>query len=163
MVARAPYGRPAIAVDLDQTAYHAVDVMLRILPPPRPRVAVIHAFDPPYQGWATYRSLSHDDAEDEHEELAARASRKVTKLIATAMSRAGGRPTDGPMWKLHVQLGAARFVIKRAVRKLETDLLVLGTHGYTGVAHLFLGTVAGDVLREVACDVLVVPPRRTPA
>jgi len=28
------------------------------------------------------------------------------------------------------------------------------------LAQIFLGTVAGDVLREVACDVLVVPPRR---
>jgi nucleotide-binding universal stress UspA family protein len=39
-------------------------------------------------------------------------------------------------------------------------LLVLGTRGYTGVAHILFGTVAGDVLRAVACDVLVVPPTR---
>lgn len=37
---------------------------------------------------------------------------------------------------------------------------MLGTHGYSGVAHVLLGTVAGDVLREVACDVLVVPGLR---
>ena len=29
--------------------------------------------------------------------------------------------------------------------------------GRSGIAHVLLGTVAGDVLREVACDVLVVP------
>jgi hypothetical protein len=28
------------------------------------------------------------------------------------------------------------------------------------MSHAFLGTVAGDVLRQVACDVLIVPPRR---
>jgi nucleotide-binding universal stress UspA family protein len=48
-------------------------------------------------------------------------------------------------------------VIKRAIKKADTDLLVLGTHGYSGLAHVFLGTVAGDVLREVTCDVLIVP------
>jgi nucleotide-binding universal stress UspA family protein len=48
-------------------------------------------------------------------------------------------------------------VVERAVKKADSDLLVLGTHGYSGVAHAFLGTVAGDVLRAVACDVLVVP------
>jgi nucleotide-binding universal stress UspA family protein len=50
-------------------------------------------------------------------------------------------------------------VISKAVKKADTDLLVLGTHGYSGVAHMFLGSVAGDVLRDVTCDVLVVPPR----
>jgi len=46
------------------------------------------------------------------------------------------------------------------VRKLDTDLLLLGTHGYSGIARAFLGTTAGDILRDVRCDVLVVPPRR---
>jgi nucleotide-binding universal stress UspA family protein len=64
-----------------------------------------------------------------------------------------------PIWKLLVRCGSPRLVIKKAVKKADTDLLVLGTRGFTGVAHLFLGTVAGDVLRDVACDVLVVPPR----
>lgn len=62
------------------------------------------------------------------------------------------------MWT-HIRPGRPRLVIEHAVKKADTDLLVLGTRGFTGVAHLFLGTVAGDVLRDVACDVLVVPPR----
>ena len=61
---------------------------------------------------------------------------------------------------MHVQCGSARLVIEKVVKKADTDLLVLGTHGYSGVAHVLLGTVAGDVLREVACDVLVVPGLR---
>lgn len=36
--------------------------------------------------------------------------------------------------------------------------LLVQTRNRTGIAHTFLGTVAGDVLRDVACDVLVVPP-----
>jgi nucleotide-binding universal stress UspA family protein len=55
--------------------------------------------------------------------------------------------------------GSPRLVIEKAVKKADTDLLVLGTHGYASVAYLFFGTVAGDVLREVSCDVLIVPPR----
>jgi nucleotide-binding universal stress UspA family protein len=57
-----------------------------------------------------------------------------------------------------VRYGSARTVIEKAVKQKECDLLVLGTHGFSGVAHVFLGTVAGDVLRQVACDVLVAPP-----
>ena len=63
-----------------------------------------------------------------------------------------------PNFETYVRYGDPRSVIKAAVKKLDTDLLVLGTHAYSGVAHVFLGTVAGDVLRDVRCDVLVVPP-----
>jgi nucleotide-binding universal stress UspA family protein len=62
-----------------------------------------------------------------------------------------------------VRHGFAQAVIEKAVKNEDTDLLVLGTQGYTGLAHLFLGTVAGDVLREVKCDVLVVPPAAPPS
>jgi nucleotide-binding universal stress UspA family protein len=159
LAARAPYRRSAIALDLDQTAHDMIAVMLRVLPPPGQRVTVIHAFDVPYKGWSAYPSLSEEDAEEEYDELAEGASRTLAKLLATSVARANARPGDVPVWKTHVRYGSARLVIEQAVAKSDTDLLVLGTHGYTGIAQLFLGTVAGDVLREVACDVLVVPPR----
>ena len=56
-----------------------------------------------------------------------------------------------------------RSVIKAAVKRIDADLLLLGTHAYAGMSRAFLGTVAGDVLRNVSCDVLVVPPRHARA
>jgi nucleotide-binding universal stress UspA family protein len=41
------------------------------------------------------------------------------------------------------------------VGRLSADLLVAGTHGRTGVAHAFLGSVAEDLLHQAHCDVLV--------
>ena len=51
-----------------------------------------------------------------------------------------------------------RLIVEKAMKKFDTDLLVLGTHGYSGTAYVLLGTVAGDLLRAAKCDVLVVPP-----
>lgn len=44
------------------------------------------------------------------------------------------------------------------------DLIVMGTHGRTGLAHLILGSVAQHVLRHARCPVVVVrdPPPREP-
>ena len=36
------------------------------------------------------------------------------------------------------------------------DLIVMGTHGRTGVAHLFLGSVAEKVVRTAPCPVLTI-------
>ena len=40
------------------------------------------------------------------------------------------------------------------------DLILMGTHGRTGLAHVFLGSVAQHVVRQAPCPVLVV--RRVP-
>lgn len=53
LAARATYRRPALALDLDQAADEIVRLALRVLPPPRPRVEVIHAYDIPYRSRST--------------------------------------------------------------------------------------------------------------
>ena len=156
LAAHAPYRRPSVALDVDQAAHDVVALMLRVLPPPRPRVMVIHAVDIPYQG-LVYPSLSKEDANKLREQYEQRASGQLADLLAMSFTRAKVRGSDVPMWT-HVRCGRPRLVIEKAVKRADTDLLVLGTRGFTGVVHLFLGTVAGDVLRDVPCDVLVVPP-----
>ncbi len=86
--------------------------------------------------------------------------RKLARFISTAQASLKLTDTDDALsWKTHVRSGSPRSVVERTAVKTKADLLVLGTHGYSGAALVFLGTVAGDVLREVPCDVLVVPPR----
>ncbi|MCA9608434.1 MAG: universal stress protein, partial [Myxococcales bacterium] len=43
--------------------------------------------------------------------------------------------------------------------KEDTDLIVISTHGRTGLAHLLIGSVAEKVVRHAPCPVLTV---RTP-
>ena len=45
-------------------------------------------------------------------------------------------------------------------REQGVDLIIMGTHGRTGLAHVFLGSVAEHVVRQGPCPVLVV--RRAP-
>lgn len=44
------------------------------------------------------------------------------------------------------------------VRDREVDLIVMGTHGRTGLAHLLIGSVAENVVRRAQCPVLTVRP-----
>jgi nucleotide-binding universal stress UspA family protein len=53
--------------------------------------------------------------------------------------------------------------ILRAAQESQCDLIVMGTHGRTGLERLLLGSVAEKVLRDAACSVLVVKlPRGIP-
>lgn len=63
--------------------------------------------------------------------------------------------------KVRLQLvsgeSASEAILDQATR-MKADLLVLGTHGRTGVAHALVGSVAEVVIRSAPCPVLVVPP-----
>ena len=48
--------------------------------------------------------------------------------------------------------------IIRYARKQEIDLIVLATHGRTGLTHVLLGSVAENVVRTAPCPVLTVRP-----
>jgi nucleotide-binding universal stress UspA family protein len=154
-----PYRRPLLAVDTDRVARDVLDAALRILPAPCPKLAVVHAYEVPYYG-LMYRSLATDRASTVRGEIRHRARDEVAALLGVDPART--RPsTDAVLrWEWHVRHGAPRRIVPRVADRVRADLLALGTHGYTGVAHAFLGTVAGDVLRAVGCDVLVVPPAR---
>jgi nucleotide-binding universal stress UspA family protein len=55
--------------------------------------------------------------------------------------------------------GNARDVIVEAAKKHGAGLIIMGTHGRTGVRHLLLGSVAERVVRTAPCPVLVVPSK----
>lgn len=47
-----------------------------------------------------------------------------------------------------------------AVAEQGYDLIVMATHGRTGLGKVFMGSVTTDVLPKAPCPVLVVPPER---
>ena len=57
--------------------------------------------------------------------------------------------------------GVAHEQITRAARTKRADLLVLGTHGRTGLDRLLTGSVAERIVRHAPCSVFTVKPKRT--
>jgi len=53
--------------------------------------------------------------------------------------------------------GAAATEITQRGRDIGADLIVVGTHGRTGLAHAMLGSVAERVVRRASSPVLTVP------
>lgn len=55
-----------------------------------------------------------------------------------------------------VQTGDPPRAIAQAANDLRADLVILSTHGYTGLSHVLLGSTAERVVRHAPCPVLVV-------
>jgi universal stress protein A len=74
--------------------------------------------------------------------------------------RAGVRTLDRPGITIttEVRTGRPGRTIVDCARDRECDLVVVGSHGRTGVAHLIMGSVAEHVVRHAPCPVLVIRP-----
>ncbi len=55
-----------------------------------------------------------------------------------------------------VEGGSISDMIRESAEMLDADLIVMGTHGRTGVAHVILDSVAERTLRNAPCPVLTI-------
>jgi nucleotide-binding universal stress UspA family protein len=82
-------------------------------------------------------------------DVRAHAQRELDTLVAKA--KASKIRTVGLLHE-----GIAHDRIVRTAKARRADLLVIGTHGRTGFARLFLGSVASRVIAGAPCPVLTV-------
>lgn len=146
-----PYSRVIAAVDFSAPAAHALRALLALRLGERAAITVLHAFEP----LAKTRMASAGVAEAtlrRHTEQAAQAARKALAELLAALE-----PREQPLGRL-VEEGLPAEVIRRVAEREGADLVVIGTRGHTGLKRLLLGSVADALLRELACDVLAVPP-----
>jgi nucleotide-binding universal stress UspA family protein len=88
------------------------------------------------------RGVTAAEAEENEEKL---------PLWRADAERRAGRPVHS-----RVLSGDPAMEIVRHAREERFDLVVVGTHGRTGIPHLVLGSVAERVARQCPCPVLVV-------
>ena len=62
----------------------------------------------------------------------------------------------------HLVAGSPKSVVLEIAANLSTDLIVVGTHGRTGLHRLLVGSVAELIVRSAHCHVLVVRDKGYP-
>jgi nucleotide-binding universal stress UspA family protein len=89
----------------------------------------------------------------DEDELARKTRAELTRFVQRAI---GERPKCG----IEIVTGKPAEEILKAARRLDADLIVMGTQGNRGPKRLFFGSTADAVLRRSTLPVLVVPPTR---
>lgn len=86
------------------------------------------------------------------------------KLMAAAKNRLedavkAARIPRSAVEKILVRFGRSFHEIADAARTRKVDLIIISTHGYTGLKHALLGSTTERVVRHAPCPVLVVRQR----
>ena len=69
-----------------------------------------------------------------------------------------GLPLEKIDWEKCTGEGQAATAIVRQAEKIQADIIVIGTHGRSGLPHMLLGSVAEKVVRTASCSVLTIRP-----
>lgn len=147
-----PYRRPLVATDLGNTAPQIFALAFRLIDPTVKTVHVVHAFNVPFEGFVNPTQQAREEGEYR------RAFRQSAGQELDALLERQRR--EGVRWKKVLRPGDPRMAIWESALRWRADLVVMGTHGRSGVAHALVGSVAEWVIASAPCDVLVSRPTR---
>lgn len=135
--------RAIVATDLSDSSKPALMVAARWFS--FKTLALFHAFDPLH-----HSSAENTTAQDSQSEMTA-----LTRSHSFIRDVAGGDAIR--KFDLIARRGDPVRGLQVLTNEADTDLVIAGTHGRTGLPHVLVGSVASRILAEVPCDVLVVP------
>ncbi|HEY6050198.1 MAG TPA: universal stress protein [Thermoanaerobaculia bacterium] len=147
------FRRILMATDFSEASLPAWDCALSLAADNEADLFLVHAYEPPNLVHTGGIVAGHYQEWDQS--VRAKANERLDVLVAQAR-KAGIRAHRS------VEAGNADEAVIQAAKDLEADLIVMGTHGRTGISRVFLGSVASRVVATAPCPVLTVRAPETP-
>lgn len=134
--------------DFSPTSEHAVAYAVALARQVGASVHLLHAWELPIYTFLDGVVLPGPEA-------LAQVTTQLQKQLNDAVEKHRGPdvPIEG-----HLMEGPAAGEIVRMIDVVKADLIVMGTHGRTGLPRMWLGSVAERVVRSSSIPVLAVPP-----
>jgi nucleotide-binding universal stress UspA family protein len=141
--------RILIPIDFSEMSLQALDYAVELGKPFGAELVAVHVVEPIY--YATPADVYGPSANlgmllDEQQRVAAE---QLAELEDRLMKR-------GDKIETVLDSGVPYQKIVEAAEQRKADLIIMATHGRTGLSHLLLGSVAERVVRSAACPVLTV-------
>ncbi|MCS6915699.1 MAG: universal stress protein [Myxococcales bacterium] len=144
---RRSYRRILAAIDGSDASQAVLQLALRVGGADLPLLRVLHAYQVPFAGFVSLGATA-----EARRRLLGQLRAQAEEVVAACLEQMEGLQVR---CKAIVRRGEPRAVLLAEVDRQRADLLVVGTHGRTGLAHFLLGSVAEAAMRCAPCDVLV--------
>ncbi|HEU5245964.1 MAG TPA: universal stress protein [Candidatus Udaeobacter sp.] len=139
-----------VPIDFSERSIQAIETARRLAQRFSATIHLVHVHQFRYPDTFMGPVVSAAELPDSFEEH--RSTRLAEQLKAIAI-----KSELSPRDQTHLRMGAAAFDgICRVAKEIPADLIVMPTHGYTGLKHVFLGSTAERVVQHSPCPVFVV-------
>ncbi|MBS0658721.1 MAG: universal stress protein [Verrucomicrobia bacterium] len=140
-------------IDFSDNGRKTLRYALRLAELSGAEVTILHVVELPTDAYSWVESSGGFIAGEDIERFYADARRQAAEEVAKVETEL---PPHRCRLETVLRTGQPRDQIIKAARELPADLVVIGTHGYTGLKRLILGSTAEGVVRYAPCPVLVV-------
>jgi universal stress protein A len=141
--------RVLVPVDFSAPSLQAVDYAVDFARPLDAEIVVLFVVEPIYSVTAGDLYAPSSELTALMQEQRRQGREQLAELDARLKKRY-------PKVRTVLEDGLAYQAIVAAAHKLKADIVVMATHGRTGLSHLFMGSVAEKVVRTAGCPVLTV-------
>lgn len=141
------FKRIVCAVDFSDSSDHAQRYAIGLAEVFGAELRLVHVVEIPYMPTYSLAGVPNLVLPVEQFEEAARKHMEQ----AVEACRAVHGKTEGA-----VRTGTPFVEVINYAREIEADLIVVGTHGRTGLSHMLIGSVAEKIVRKAPCPVLSV-------
>lgn len=148
-----PYRYIVAGIDMSEPSVQALMAAKTLGLVDESNLTVVHAFMAVAKGKLYVADASQDQIEDYVASERAQARKELLSFLKA-------RGLSDERWSYRIEEGEGFEVISRVAKEVAPDLVVIGTHGRSGIAKLLIGSVAEGVLRTLDVDILAVPPAR---
>ncbi len=93
-------------------------------------------------------------------EIAAELDRAILQQVREEAEGWVSRHIKNQDVEVLVRSGSVEESILRVAQEIDADLIVMATHGHTGLKHLMMGSVTEHVMRNATCPMMVVNPAK---
>ena len=139
------YGHILVGTDFSESSRYALEAALDLVP--HQKLTVYHSFDEV----AGVRTLDAATIEETTRHLQRKTQEFLDQTPKVSQIAAP---------EVVVEYGAAGQSIPKYVQQQKVELVVLGTHGATGILKTAMGSIAEQLLTLLRCDVMIVRTRR---
>jgi nucleotide-binding universal stress UspA family protein len=151
-----PYQKIVCGMDMSDTSAHAVKTAQTLGLLEDASVTLAHAIEDAGSVSSYLADLSRETVAAHLPGEPPEGLRRRVELLGFLSTRG----LAGAGWSLHLEQGTPFQVINQMTTELRPDLLVIGTHGRSGLSKILLGSVAEEIMRSLEIDILAVPPSR---
>ena len=148
------YDKVVAAVDMSEPSANALRIAKAARLIGEVRATLLHAFLPLAKG---KMFVAGAEVASIKEHVASERLRAMDELIAFSVASEVNREE----WFLRVEEGRPLEVITQVTREMHPDLLIMATHGRSGLLKALIGSVTEEALRSLDVDILAVPPLRS--
>jgi nucleotide-binding universal stress UspA family protein len=142
-----PFEKILTAIDFSENSEHAFEYALTLAKQFQAELTIMHVINEPVDLRGFY--VPHISFEQLEKEIEEGAEKMMEKFCQTRM----GAFTN---YQTAIVTGIPYEEIIRKAEDTGSSLIVLGTHGRTGLDHIIFGSTAERVVRSASCPVLTI-------